>query len=221
VNIQLYFETAGTGFPLILLHGNGEDSSYFQNQLAFFSKRYRVIAVDTRGHGNSPRGTAPFTLKQFSQDLYDFMNAQKIEKAHILGFSDGGNIALLFALSHPERVEKLILNGANLFPTGMTMRVYFGVVLEYILALISGDRTKAGLMLLMLREPHIKPEQLAAIHLPVLVIAGTDDMILSSHTKSIAAHLPNSRLVFVPGDHFIAANQPVLFNQSVMQFLEE
>ncbi len=65
----LYYKETGEGEPLVLLHGNGEDGSYFSSQISFFRKRYRVIAVDTRGHGRSPRGTAPFTMTQFAKDL--------------------------------------------------------------------------------------------------------------------------------------------------------
>ena len=109
MDIKLNYREQGDGYPLILLHGNGEDSSCFRHQLEFFSKEYRVIAIDTRGQGESPRGTAPFTFEQFAQDLEDFMDEHGIFRANILGFSDGGITALIFALTRPERVNKLIL----------------------------------------------------------------------------------------------------------------
>lgn len=74
MKIKLHYEEKGTGQPVVLLHGNGEDSSYFKNQIEYFSKKYRVIAVDTRGHGKSERGTAPFTLRQFARDLKSFLD---------------------------------------------------------------------------------------------------------------------------------------------------
>ena len=74
MDIKLNYREQGDGYPLILLHGNGEDSSCFRHQLEYFSKEYRVIAIDTRGQGESPRGTAPFTFEQFAQDLEDFMD---------------------------------------------------------------------------------------------------------------------------------------------------
>ena len=113
MDIQLHYHENGQGFPLILLHGNGESSAYFQNQLPAFGEYFRVIALDTRGHGGSPRGTAPFSLEQFAEDLHSFMEEMGIRRAHILGFSDGANIALLFALRYPQMVEKLILNGGH------------------------------------------------------------------------------------------------------------
>ena len=94
MDIVLYHQEKGDKEPFILLHGNGEDGSYFKNQIDYFCGMYRVIALDTRGHGRSPRGTALFTIEQFSQDLYDFMTGLEISSAVILGFSDGANIAM-------------------------------------------------------------------------------------------------------------------------------
>ena len=134
MDIQRNYLERGTGAPLLLLHGNGECLDYFRSQIDFFSSRYRVIALDTRGHGASPRGQAPFTIAQFAEDLLEFMDGMRLSKAHILGFSDGGNIALTFALKHPERVDKLILNGANLDPSGVKRRVQLPIELGYALA---------------------------------------------------------------------------------------
>ena len=122
-DIHLNYVERGAGDALILLHGNGESLDYFSGQIDFFAKSCRVIALDTRGHGASPRGSAPFTIRQFAEDLRAFMDEKGIESAHILGFSDGGNIALSFALKYPQRVKKLILNGANLDPMGVKLHV--------------------------------------------------------------------------------------------------
>lgn len=219
MDIKLNYTEKGSGEPLVLLHGNGEESSCFSSQIEFFSLLYRVIAVDTRGHGLSPRGSAPFTLKQFSSDLYEFLLSLKITKAHILGFSDGGNTALLFALSHPEMVDKLILNGANLFPSGCRKSVRGWVENEYKAALECGDRRTMELMALMKDEPDIKFGELKKITAPTLVIAGTDDMILRIHTRKIARSIPDSTLAFIEGDHFIAYRKPGEFNRVVLDFL--
>ena len=86
VDIQLHYIEKGEGKPLVLLHGNGQSLAYFQNQIEAFSKFYRVFAVDTRGHGQSPRGTAPFTMRQFSEDFRAFLDAHDLKKIHLLGF---------------------------------------------------------------------------------------------------------------------------------------
>lgn len=224
--IQLNFIEKGSGKPLLLLHGNGESSAYFEKQIPYFSRDYRVIAIDTRGHGRSPRGDAPFTIRQFAEDLRGFVDAQGIERAHILGFSDGGNIALTFALAWPRRVDRLVLNGANLNPAGVKRAVQLPIELGYRAASLFASRSAsarrhAELLGLMVNEPDISPQALKELHLPVLVIAGTRDMIRQSHTRLISESLPDGRLVLLPGDHFIAAKNAGAFNAAVAAFLRE
>lgn len=226
MDIQLSFIEKGNGTPLILLHGNGEDSSYFTNQTEYFSKFYRVIAVDTRGHGKSPRGEAPFTIRQFADDLYAFMCGMNIDKANILGFSDGGNIALVFAIKYPEKVDKLILNGANLYSKGVKASVQIPIILGYKTALAFAGKSveakrKAELLGLMVNDPNLKEEQLAGISAKTLVIAGKNDMIKEKHTRKIYESIPNSELVFIEGDHFIANKNPLEFNKAVEKFLNK
>jgi len=138
MDIKLHYTETGSGDPLILLHGNGENGSYFEHQIACFSNQYRVIAVDTRGHGKSPRGNAPFTIRQFAEDLRHLMDQLQMDRAILLGFSDGGNIALVFALNYPERVEKLILNGANLDAKGVKRTVQLPIEIGYRIAKLFG-----------------------------------------------------------------------------------
>ena len=224
MDMELFYTKQGSGPPLLLLHGNGEDGTYFVHQIAEFSRDFTVYAMDTRGHGKSPRGTAPFTISQFADDLLAFMDQQGLAQADILGFSDGGNIALIFALRHPDRVRRLILNGANLGPKGVKPLVQLPIVLGYHVASLfksPGARAKAELLGLMVREPHIDPAELKKLTMPVLVIAGTKDMIRERHTRLIAASLPNSRLAIIPGDHFIASKEPAAFNRAVRTFFTE
>ena len=224
--IHLNYVERGAGDVLLLLHGNGESLDYFAGQIDFFAKAYRVIALDTRGHGASPRGSAPFTIRQFAEDLRDFMDEKGVESAHILGFSDGGNIALSFALKYPRRVKKLILNGANLDPWGVKLHDQLPIVLGYHLTrLFAGKRPaarrKIELLGLMVNEPHFAPQDLRKLELPALVIAGDRDMIRDGHTRLIADSLPNARLAILKGNHFIANQNPEEFNRAVAEFLAE
>ena len=224
MDVQLHYVEKGCGEVLFLLHGNGEDSSYFIHQIEYFSRYYRVIALDTRGHGASPRGEGSFTIRRFAEDLLRFMDAHQIPAAHLLGFSDGGNIALCFALAHPERVKRLILNGANLCASGVKPVVQLPIEIGYRIARLYAKRDakarkKAELLGLMVNDPNITPQELSTLTMPVLVIAGTRDMIRESHTRSIATHIPHSSLVFLDGDHFIANNEPKAFNEAVANFL--
>ena len=220
MDIKLNYREQGDGYPLILLHGNGEDSSCFRHQLEFFSKEYRVIAIDTRGQGESPRGTAPFTFEQFAQDLEDFMDEHGIFRANILGFSDGGITALIFALTRPERVNKLILNGANLDPEGVVEPLRTKIQ-EKAKEESAENMQRYENLRLMAEQPSIDPKELSKVEAPTLVIVGTQDLIEGAHTKLIYSSLPNAELVFVQGDHFIAYDNPVAFNEAVDKFLKE
>ena len=210
MNISLYYQEKGNKEPFILLHGNGEDSSYFKHQIDYFSDRYRVIAIDTRGHGKSPRGTKPFTIEQFSHDLYDFMTSRKISNAVILGFSDGANIAMKFAMNYPDKVKALILNGGNLNPKGVKRTTQIPIELGYRIA--RGFALKSS--------GAIKRTELSRITAPTLVICGRNDMIKESHTKEIAENIPGAKLSIMKGSHFIANKRYLAFNKEVESFLQ-
>ncbi len=224
MDIKHFYIEQGRGEPLILLHGNGEDGSYFAHQMEPFAAHFRVMAVDTRGHGRTPRGEAPFTIRQFAEDLLAFMDLHGIAKAHLLGFSDGGNIAMVFAMAHPERVGKLILDGANLDASGVKRSVQIPIEIGYRFAkLFAGKspeaRKNAEMLGLMVNDPDVRPDELSRIQAPTLVIAGDKDMIKASHTRLIASHIPGAQLTILPGDHFIANKKPGAFNEAVLSFL--
>jgi pimeloyl-ACP methyl ester carboxylesterase len=226
MKIRLDYIEKGTGTPLILLHGNGESKEYFKHQINVFSKNYRVIAVDTRGHGKSPRGMAPFTLNQFAEDLKEFLDSLEINRAIILGFSDGANIALLFTLKYPDYTEKLILNGADLTPKGVRLKTQLPICLSYgIVSLISVFDKKAiskkEMLGLMVTQPNINPTELNKIKVPALVIVGTDDMIKQSHSRLIAESIPKCKFSVIEGDHFIAGKSYKKFNEEILKFLKE
>lgn len=225
MDITLYYQEKGNKEPFILLHGNGENGSYFENQIDYFSDRYRVIALDTRGHGKSPRGTAPFTIEQFSCDLYEFMVSLEISNAVILGFSDGANIAMKFAIKYPNKVKALILNGGNLNPKGVKRTTQIPIEIGYKIARLfasksPGAKKNAEMLGLMVNEPNIEPNELSKITAPTLVICGSSDMIKESHTKEIAENIPNARLSIIKGNHFIANKRYAAFNKEVEDFLQ-
>lgn len=226
MDIHHYYIEKGQGKPLILLHGNGENSGYFQSQLDAFSKLYHVYAIDTRGHGRTPRGEKPFTIRQFAEDLLFFMDEHQIGKAHLLGFSDGGNIAMVFAIAHPDRVDRLILNGANLNAGGVKRATQIPIEIGYRIARrfagkSDSARQNAEMLGLMVNDPDVSPEELAGIQAKTLVIAGTNDMIRKDHTELIAKSIAGAELVFIEGDHFIAGKKPAQFNRAVLEFLQE
>ena len=225
MDIEHYYQEKGDGEPLILLHGNGENCEYFKEQIDVFAERYHIYAIDTRGHGKTPRGDKPFTIRQFAEDLLCFMDYHQIEKTHLLGFSDGGNIAMIFAMKYPDRVNRLILNGANLNPDGVKKSVQIPIEIGFKLAnkfskKSDSARLNAEMLGLMVNDPNIKPEELCNIHAKTLVIAGKKDMILYEHTRLIAKSIPDSQLVIIKGNHFVANKNPKEFNKAVLDFLQ-
>ncbi|MBR5391489.1 MAG: alpha/beta fold hydrolase [Prevotella sp.] len=221
-----YYIEKGIGEPLILLHGNGEDCSYFAHQMDSFAAHFHVFAIDTRGHGQTPRGDAPFTIRQFADDLLVFMDEHHMEKAHLLGFSDGGNIAMVFALNYPERVGKLILNGANLDASGVKRKIQIPIEIGYRIAKLFAGRSpkakkNAEMLGLMVNDHNVKPEELSRIQNPTLVIAGDHDMIKDQHTRLIAQSIPGAELCILQGNHFIANKNPHSFNEAVLRFLRK
>ena len=191
--VTLHYETAGEGRPVILVHGNGEDHHIFDVGIAQLVKAgYKVYAPDSRGHGaNKP--LSEYHYADMAEDIYQFICALNLEKPAFYGFSDGGIIGLLLVTSHPGCVGALAISGTNLSPDGLIPSF-----LEEYTAINAVE--KDPLLTLMLTEPHIDPEALKKIAIPVLVTAGENDLILPSETEKIAALIPNSTLVILEGE---------------------
>lgn len=217
--IELNYKEQGNGFPLILLHGNGEDISLFDPIMAQLSNHFHVYALDTRGHGKSPRGKAPFTIRQFVEDLNYFMNTHGIEKAHLFGFSDGANIAMLFAIEYQEKVEKLILDGGNLDPSGVSEKVQRMITLEYYWNKWISNKKEAERLGLMVNDPNILIKDLEKIQNKTLVMAGIEDLIKREHTKEIYRAIPNANLALVKGPHNLIKRNPKEFQAVLLSFL--
>ena len=222
--ISLAYKKAGEGKPLILLHGNGGSSADFALQTNYFSGFREVISVDTRGHGNSPRGDVPMSFPQFAKDILAFLDEQEIEKADIIGFSDGANTAILFAAENPKRVGKLILCGACTSPKAVKRSVQIPIEIGYWIASRFKNpeaKKNAEILGLMVNDFGISKEHLRRIQAETLVLAGTRDMISTAHTKMIAETIPQAKLMFLEGDHFLPMKRANAFNRAVEEFLKE
>lgn len=215
----------GSGTPLILLHGNGEDSHYFAKCIRYFSHFFRVIAVDSRGHGRSGRGIARLNFDSMAEDLCALLDALKIPRAHLLGFSDGGNLAIKFALCYTERVEKLILNGANVsmlcgVVPWVQLPVYPAVgVLSLLAPFDQTIRNKRDVLALMARNYGVGLQDLQLIEYETLLIVGDHDMILPSHTQAMMREFPHAKLAVMQGSHFVASESPARFSLNCLNFL--
>lgn len=153
------------------------------------------------------------------------MVSLKITNAVILGFSDGANIAMKFAMNYPDKVKALILNGGNLNPKGVKRTIQIPIELGYKIARrfalkSSGAKKSAEMLGLMVNEPNIERTELSKITVPTLVICGRSDMIKESHSKEIAENIPNAKLSIIKGNHFIANKRYLTFNKEVESFLQ-
>ncbi|MDN4012225.1 alpha/beta hydrolase [Chryseobacterium gambrini] len=224
--IKMYYETYGEGEPLLMLHGNGQSISAFMNQVDDFSKKYKVIIVDCRERGKSTYDkTKELTFDIQVEDLKQFLDQQNIKKVKILGWSDGGILAILMALQHPDLVDKIACSGANIFPEGVTDEE-FKDSKETLARLIKENKNGKNdvyidLYNLDLKYPNLKYEDLKAIQCPSLIMAGDKDVIKTEHTVKIAESIPKGQLAIIPNStHSVVAEKPELFNSLVMDFFE-
>jgi pimeloyl-ACP methyl ester carboxylesterase len=211
---------------LVLLHGNAENMRRMQAQIDFFSKCYKVLAIDSRGHGQSGFGQGELNLTTMAIDVENVLYALGIDRVNILGFSDGANIAMLFAIKNPDMVDRLVLVSGNLKPNGMQFGPLAAVVAAYYLSKLAGRfdpkfRLEHEYYYLMAKEPNITPAMLARITAKTLVIAGDKDLIKSEHTHQITQGIKNAKELILPGDHFIIYRTPEVINEAAERFLKD
>ncbi len=117
--VRIWYAVFGHGTPVILLHGGLANANYWGNQVPLLARHYRVIVMDSRGHGRSTRNAAPFGYDLMASDVIGLMDFLKIPKAAIVGWSDGAILGLDIAIHHPERLSKLFAFAANSDPSGV------------------------------------------------------------------------------------------------------
>lgn len=222
---KLYYEIHGDGKEtLLLLHGNGEDVSCFTHQIPFFKQYYRVIVMDMRGHGKSSLGHRELDFFLFAQDVKALLDELKITSVHMLGFSDGGNTAMTFALQYPTYLTSLILNGANRNTKGIKAHVQIPIIIGYKMLCLfpfAQTRQKRQVMGLMVHYPHISLEAIKQIQVPTLVLVGSNDMVKSAHSKELADTIPNAELQILQGSHFLVNEAYQEYNECVLTFLKK
>lgn len=206
---NIYYEIFGeeNSEAVILLHGNGESGRSFKKLIPLISDKYKVIAIDSRGHGKSEFGSGQLSLGTMAVDVVNIIEALGLEKVNIVGFSDGANIAMLVALKNNELINKIVLIGGNYNFWGLKISSALMIAIGYYCSKWGGlvdsrNRFNKEYFSLMFKEPNLKREALKYIKEPVLVINGDRDMIKISHAKAIADTIPKGKLKIVKGDHF-------------------
>lgn len=228
--VDIYYEIYGKGEPMLLLHGNNESIGSFSNQIEEFKKHYKVIAVDSRGQGNSTIDKQKLTYDLLASDMNRLLVHLNIDSANILGWSDGGNTGLIMAMNYPGKVKSLITMGANLYPNKNAVKKKFlreyrwTVRLVKVLALFKPKKwsTKLKVAKMPLNYPRIDPSELRNINIPVLVMAGENDVINQEHTELIAKNIKKSKLVILKGlTHYAPQEDSKYFNTEVYEFLKD
>jgi len=225
---KLYYEVYGEGEPLVLFHGNGGSMANFANQIPFFSQKYKVIAIDTRAHGKSADPSDSLSFEMIADDFSALLDSLRLDSCYVIGWSDGGIDGLLLAIRHPDKVKKLAITGANLWPdtTGLTPFV-FDLIQKESANLHKQPQTpeiknRLKICDLDLYQPHISLQQLHTIKCPTLVIGGDHDAIPVPHTVTIARNIPNSYLWIIPNSgHSTPIFKKDQFNAIISDFFSK
>jgi len=234
--LKTYYEVQGDGEPLLLMHGGFCTVETFSQQTPAFAERYRVFVPERRGHGRTADLAGPITYEAMADDTIGFMQALGIENAHLVGYSDGGNTALVLALARPDLVRKLVCIGANFHWNGMAPvavaviahatpdSFYPWLVNKY--KEVSPDGPEhfpvvfEKLIRMWREEPAITPAELARIQAPTLVLVGDRDWVALEHTLEMFRSIPKAQLSVVPGaTHGVPFEKAALVNQIVLEFL--
>lgn len=186
---NIYYETTGSGRPLLMVHGNSEDHTIFTEAAEVLKDHFTVYLIDSRGHGLSGK-VDEIHYEQLSDDMAEFLEQLDLKDVVYYGFSDGGIIGLLLA-SRTKRVSQMILSGTNITPNGV--KTWLKVLVKVLYFFTRDPRMK-----MVLEEPHISLEELQAIDIKTTVVAGEKDAVTYEETKAIADNIPNAKLIIIP-----------------------
>jgi pimeloyl-ACP methyl ester carboxylesterase len=219
--VKIYYEIYGAGTPLILLHGNGGSIGSRAPFIDEFSKKYKVIAIDSRCHGKSDCPPQYLTYEQMSEDVYGLLKELKVDSAFVWGHSDGAILGLLLAIHHPEKVKKLLATGANLRPDTSALDPALLPLLDIMGSRSKNDSARSKQFRLVVDQPHIPLTDLHKIKSSVLVMAGDRDAIRNKHTLEIFENIPNALLCILPGTtHFVYEDRKTWFTEILYDFFD-
>lgn len=232
--IKIHYAIYGQGPPVVFLHGGLANTDYWGNQVPAVAAHHTVILIDSRGHGRSTRDARSYGYDLMADDVVAVLDALKVKKADIVGWSDGGILGIDLALRHPERVGKIFAFAANTVTSGVKEGVEknptFAAYIEragheYATHSATPNEYQAfvdQISKMWAEQPNWTDEQLKSIKTPILVVDGDhDEAIKREHTEYIAAAIPHAGLLILPNvSHFAFLQDPELFNFAVLRFLD-
>jgi pimeloyl-ACP methyl ester carboxylesterase len=231
---RIWYESVGQGPAVILLHGGLAQSAYWGNQVAPLRRAgYRVILIDSRGHGRSTRDARPYTYELMASDVVAVMDTLHVPKAAVVGWSDGAIIGLVMAMKDPERLTGVFAFAANMDPSGVKADTNTNPTFARFIGEAGGRYAQvsatpndypafvAAINKMWDTEPNYTAADLARIRVPVAIADGDhDEAIKREHTEYLARSIPGARLVILPGvSHFAMLQKPELFDAAVLDFL--
>jgi pimeloyl-ACP methyl ester carboxylesterase len=231
--VRIWYAEFGDGEPVILLHGGLANSNYWGNQVRALQDRYKLIVMDSRGHGRSTRNDTPYSYDLMASDVIGLMNFLNIRKAAVVGWSDGAIIGLDIAMKHADRLTKLFAFAANSNPSGVAETSHSAVFNTFV-ARAESEYGKlsptpneyrsslAQIKNMWRSQPNWTADQLHAITVPTWIVDGDhDEAIKRENTEFVAAHIPNAGLLLEPEvSHFSFLQDPEQFSADVLHFLD-
>jgi pimeloyl-ACP methyl ester carboxylesterase len=231
--IRIWYAEFGRGEPVLFVHGGLANANYWGNQIRALRDRYRVIVMDSRGHGRSTRNAQPYGYDLMSDDVIGLLDYLKIKKVALIGWSDGAIIGLDIAMHHPERLSKLFAFAANIDPSGVADASHSPVVNEYIpragreYAALSPTPKEYKSFLAQITnmwntQPHWTKADFTKITVPTWIVdADHDEMITHDQPRKMADWTPRAGLLIEPDvSHFAFLQDPEQFNRDILHFLE-
>jgi pimeloyl-ACP methyl ester carboxylesterase len=230
---RIRYATYGSGSPVILLHGGlGHSGNWGYQVPALVGSGYRAVLIDSRGHGRSSRDARPFSYDLMAGDVLAVMNALHLQKACLVGWSDGACTALILAAKAPSRVAGVFFFACNMDPSGVkpfeatdTLNRCFGRhTKDYAeLSATPGDFKDfvAAVTLMQQTQPNYSANDLARISVPVVIVQSEhDEFIKREHAEYLARSIPNAEFVLLPGvSHFAPLQRPEQFNGVMLGFI--
>ena len=236
--VRTWYEEAGSGEPLALLHGGLATNGAWSAQIPDLAAHFHVVAPERRGHGHTPDIDGPWSYEAMATETIGFLEAVVDEPAHLVGWSDGGIVGLLVAIRRSELVRKLVAISANFDTSGVPADVAAEVTSmapgsDFLAALRSAYQATSPdgpehwpvvvgkFVELVTREPHIPPAELKRIASPTLVLTGDDDLVSLEHTVELFRAIRGAELAIVPGtSHLLTMEKPAIVNRLILEFLQ-
>jgi pimeloyl-ACP methyl ester carboxylesterase len=230
---RIWYAAYGSGSPVILLHGGlGHSGNWGYQVPALVENGYQAVLIDSRGHGRSTRDARPYTYELMASDVLAVMDTLQIEKAALVGWSDGACTALVLASSTPSRTAGVFFFACNMDPSG-TKEIEFGPTLKRCFsrhvkdyASLSPtpnqfDEFAEAVGLMQRTQPNYSAKELAEISVPVAIVQSEhDEFIKPEHAEYLARSIPNAEYIYLPGvSHFAPLQRPEQFNRAVLAFL--